>query len=346
MKKVMVLTSIFLVLVFLMLAGSVQAADSDKVYTLKIADSFPTKHPMNKVITFLMEDAKKNSNGRLQFKYYPAQQLGKLKDLLKLCQQGMTDIAYTGTSFFPSQFSLNLVMNLPYYTTAMEGTQIYAKLLATSPEVQAEWAKNKVRVIQIGCTNQYDVGTTKRQINSPEDLKGLRLRVAGALFEVIAKRYGIIPVTMPGNEMYESLQRGILDGTVLTLPSSSGYRLQELIKYHTLGLRMGGFAAGYVISDKSWNKLPPDLQQALLKAGQRTSIYFAKLWDGMVGKLATGWEKKAGMKFTKIPADQRALWDAPLKGIEEEWIAQQEKRGLPGRKVFEQFKKIAEEVVK
>ena len=324
--------------------GLIQGAETDRVYTLKIADPFPVKHPLNKVVNHFMKEVIKGSNGQIQFKYYPAQQLGKMKDLLKICQQGMTDIAYIGTGFFPGKFGLNLVMNLPFYTSAIEGTKIYMALLKNSPELQAEWTKNKVRPMILGVGNQYDVGTTKRPVARVEDLKGLRLRVAGGQFET-ARRYGITPVTMPANDVYEALQRGILDGTVLTLPSIKGYRLYELEKYHTLGLRMGGFCGTYVINEKAWRKLPPELQQTLMEAGHGTGLFFARLWDGMVIQLVQAFEK-GGMKITRVSSENRALWDAPLAGIEEEWIAKNEKRGLPARRVFEQFKKLAGEIAK
>ena len=63
------------------------------------------------------------------------------------------------------------------------------------------------------------------------------------------------------------------------------------------------------------------------------------------GKLVQAFEK-GGMTFTLITPENRSVWDAPLKGIEEEWISKYEKMGLPARKVFEQFKKIALETAK
>ena len=340
MKKI-ILLAIVMFIIGLPLQGF--SADEGKIYKLKIADSFPMTHPLNKIVHQFMELGEKYSNGRLQFTYYPAEQLGKLQDLLKLCQQGMTDIAYVGLSFFPGQFGMNLVMNLPYYTTAEEGSKIYTKLLETSPELLQEWSRNKVYPITLGVTSQYDVGSIKGPLNKPEDLRGLRCRVAGGLFEATAKRYGMIPVSMASGEIYEGLQRGIIDGAVLSLPSVRGYSLQELEKYHTLGMRMGGFVGVYAVNEKTLKNLPPELQEALKKAGAQTTVIFAKTWDGMVKKLYQDFEK-GGMNFTLITSEKRAEWDAPLKGIEEEWISRYEERGLPARKVFEQFKSIALEI--
>lgn len=339
-KSILILLILTLMVPFI----HAQAQESQKVYTLKMADSFPNSHPIYSVALRFMEEAKKRSNGRIQFEYYPAEQLGKLKDLMKLCQQGMTDITYVGIPYFQGQLGLNTVMEMPAYTTALEGSEIYRELLKSSPEIQEEWAKLKLRPFMPFVTNQYDAGTVKKQIKAPEDLKGLRLKSSGGFFELIAKRYGILPVSMPNNEAYEALQRGILDGVINSLPSVKGYRFDEHEKFHTLGMRLGGYPIAYVINEKSWNELPPDLQQALAEAGKSAASYFAEMWDAQVTEIAKDYEKR-GIQITRILPRQRVLWDAPLKGVEEEWVSMFEKQGN-SRKVYEQFKKIANEITK
>jgi len=316
-----------------------------KVYTLKIADAFPTKHPISKGVSYFMDEAKKQSNGQLEFQYFPNQQLGGLRDLLKICQQGMTDIAYIGPSFFPGQLGLNTVVLLPEWTTSAEGSAIYSELNKRSAELQAEWVKNKVRPLTMVTTSQYNVGTRKKPITKVQDLKGLRLKSSGGIFELIAKRYGIVPVTMPSSEMYEAIQRGILDGAIQSMVSVKAYRLNELEKYHTAGLRLGGYPAVYGINVKSFQKLPADLQKVLVKVGEQTTLYMANQWDKLDAGLMHLF-KKQGMQIHHISPEEKAEWYAPLQGIEEEWIAISEKRGLPARKVFELYKQIAVKIAK
>ena len=330
--------------IFFVIATLGSAHAADKIYTLKIADSFPINHPFNKVVNHFMEAAKKESNGRLEFQYFPAQQLGKLQDMLKIAQKGLADISYVGPTFFPGQLGLNTVSALPLFDTANQGTVIYMELCKQSAEIQKEWARNQVRPILFAATSQYQAGISNKAITSINDLKGLRLKTPGGIFDNMAKRYGIVPVAMSFNEAYEAMQRGIIDGSVQTLPSVQGYRLYEVQKQQTIGLRLGAYVAAYVINEKAYNKLPEDLKQALVKAGESSSFFAADLWDGMVAKLAQNFEKDGGMTFLKITDDQKAEWYAPLKGIEEEWIQEYETKGLPARKVFEEFKGIAEKV--
>ena len=124
-----------------------------------------------------------------------------------------------------------------------------------SEELQAELGKYKVRPLSVFTTSQYDAGTVSKPINKPEDLKGLRLKSSGGIFERIAQRYGIIPVTIASPEVYEATQRGVVDGNIFSLASIAGYRVNELEKYHTLGMRLGGFPSMYVINQKKFAAL-------------------------------------------------------------------------------------------
>lgn len=342
MKKIMFVIAIITAATVLLIAPAAVRAGEEPII-LKMADSFPIGHPGHKLALGYIEQVEKMVPGKVKIQHYPAQQLGKMKDLLKLCQGGITDIAYIAPSFFSGQLPLNTVMVLPFWTTAMEGTEIYQTLLKESPELRNELLKYNVRPLSVFATSQYDVGTVKKQVKSPEDLKGLRLKTSGGIFDKIAKNYGIKPVTVASPEVYEATQRGIIDGNIFSLSSVKGYRVNELEKYHTFGLRMGGFPSMYAINDKTWKKLPPDVQNALVKSAEQISAIFAFVWDKKNKELVEEFQKQ-GMIIEHIKDENRAKWDAPLKGVEQEWIKDMNKRGLAGEKVFNQFKKVCDKV--
>ena len=342
MKTVTRVTIVLLaLLIAFVFTGPASAAD--KVFKLKMADSFPIGHPGHKLALGYIEMVEKESNGRIKIEYYPAQQLGKMKDLLKLCQGGMTDIAYIAPSFYAGQLPLNTVMTLPFWTTAMEGTEIYQALVQESPELADEFKKYNIRPLSVFATSQYDVGTVKKKVTKPEDLKGLRLKTSGGIFDKIAQQFGIIPVTVASPEVYEATQRGIVDGNIFSLASVKGYRVNELEKYHTLGLRLGGFPSMYAINDRAWKKLPEDLQKILTGSAEKIAAVFAFVWDKKNEELAEEFTK-AGMEIYQVSEAERAIWDAPLEGIEKVWIEDMDKMKRPGQKVFDRFKEISKKV--
>ncbi len=322
-----------------------QTAQGQEAIKLKIADSFPVTHPGHYSVLYFIERIDKLTHGRVKIDYFPAEQLGKLKDYLNLCSQGIADIAYVPPSFYAGQLPLNTVGILPLYTSGIHGTEIYNRLINTVPDLTQEILRYGMRPLFVTLGDQYDIGTVRKPVRSPEDLKGLKLKTSGGLFDKIAKQYGIIGVTVASPEVYEATQRGIVEGNILTYPSVKAYRLNELEKFHTYGARMGGFPWLYMMNEKRWQKLPSEIQKALMIAAKDYNKHFSENWHNEGIRLVEEFEK-AGMMIYRIQPKDRAKWEAPLKGIEEVWIQDMEKKGLPGRKVFAEFQKICQEVVK
>jgi TRAP-type C4-dicarboxylate transport system substrate-binding protein len=342
MRKWSCLFLVFILLAFLKVP---QAACGEDPIKLKMADSFPIGHISHEAALYFIKRVGELSDNKVKIEYYPSEQLGKLKDYLNLCGEGILDIAYVPPSFYAGQVPLNTALILPFWTHAVEGTTIYNRLVEACPEINQEFLKYRVRPLIINSTSQYDVGTVKKPVRSPEDLKNLKLKTSGGLFDKIARQYGIITVTLAAPEVYEATQRGIVDGNIFSYPSVKGYRVNELQKYHTYGLRMGGYPSSYQINEKKWQKLPKGVQTVLQDAAKDAARYSAENWDKETIRLLEDFEK-GGMVIHRVQAQDRPKWETPLKGIEEIWIQEMEKKNLPGRKVFEILKNICQEVVK
>lgn len=313
-------------------------------FKLKLADPYPIGHVMHQVGKDLIASIHKYTQNRVKVEHYPSEQLGKAKDMLYLCSQGMADISYVHITYFAGQLPLNSLVVLPFYTTAVEGTEIYTRLAAENAPIREEFQKYGTRVLSVFTTNQYDIGTVKKAVKKPEDATGLKLKTAGGMYDHIAKRYGIIPVNVAAAETYESIQRGVVDGCIFSYPSMKGYRLNELLKFITSGLRLGGYPQAYVINEKIWQKLPPDIQLGISKATQKNEIYSpGDSWNREQFQQIEKFEKQ-GIAIQRIPSDQRKVWEGSIKGIEEIWLQDVEKKKLPGKNVLADFLRISKEV--
>jgi len=336
------LVAIFFAAFMILPFGSIGLAE-DGVIKLKMADYFPIGHLGHQTALRFINRFEELSEGKVKVEYYPAQQLGKAQDLLKLCKMGVTDIAGVAPSLYAGQVPLNTVMVLPSWTTSTEGTRIYQRMIKECPELTQEFLKYGVRPFVTVTTSQYDVGTVNKPVRAPGDLKGLRLKSSGGIFVKIAKKYGIIPINIPAPEIYEATRRGVVDGNILSYGSVKGYRLNEIEKYNTLGLKMGGFPSTYQINEKIWQKLPKEIKKALLQAADENARWFSETWDRQQTELSNLYEKE-GMKIYRLRPEDREMWFAPLKGIEKEWVRDMEKRKLPGGKVLEKYRQVSKEV--
>src|SRR5436190_22020196 len=97
---------------------------------LRVADSFPAGHyiPETSAKPFMAE-VTKATTGAVTFEYFPAEQLGKAKDLLSLTISGVADIGYIAPSYISDKLPLSAVAELPgQFPTSCAGTEAYWKL--------------------------------------------------------------------------------------------------------------------------------------------------------------------------------------------------------------------------
>ena len=333
-------------LTFAALIGGIGTAQADSTITLKFASPYPVGHPSYVRAKEYIEDIQKLTNNKVKFSYFPAEQLGKAKDMLTVCGRGVADFCQIHVTYFAGQLPYTNMIVLPYWTSATEGTEIFKEMLETSPELQEEMHKYGVKGMVGTTTPTYDVATVKKPVRKLEDLKGLKLKTAGGIYDNIAKRYGIIPVSIPASETYEAVQRGVVDGVVFNYPSIRSYHLNDLIKYITNGMRCGGYPGAIVVNEKTWQKLPKDVQDAIMKANHNAMAKEGHRWDTLHKEVMQQF-KNQGIQVYDLTPEQRVAWRKVLNGVGEEYVTEIEKRGFTkARKVFEDYKKIAERVTK
>lgn len=314
--------TVFIGLVFfaaVFIASAYGATNNNKVITLKVADLFPVTHPVSvHGIRVWMKDVEKSTNGKIKFDYYPAQQLGKAKDFLKLVQDGVADIAFVGPSYLPSNLPLNNVMTLPSaFDSSVEGEWIYWRMCQGI--LKGEFSKNHVVPIFVYALPSYDVWTADKPVHNPSDLKGLKLRSPGGMMDYAVSLLGGTPISLPITELYVSLQRRVVDGTILSSPSIKPYGVQEILKYATRGAGLGSFVGAYVISERVWKSLPKGVKKKMLQAGKLSSRYLAEYLDKQAAECFSEFEK-SGMKIYKLNAKEKAHWARLMAPTERIWI--------------------------
>ena len=143
---------------------------------LKLADSFPVGHYLPKYFTTpMMERLKADPAAKgIEFEYYPAEQLGKAKDMLSLTQSGLVDIAYVGPGFVSDKMPLSVVSELPLpYTGSCQATLAYWNLARPGGLLdKKEFAPNGVRLLFTIVLPPYQV-ITRKPFASLKDLEGM-----------------------------------------------------------------------------------------------------------------------------------------------------------------------------
>lgn len=315
-------------------AGTAFAQD----ITLRVADSLPVGHYIaeNLLMPFLA-DVKKTTGEGVGFEYFPAQQLGKAKDMLSLTQTGVTDIGYIGASYLADKLPLSSVAQLPgTFNSACEGTMAYWEIAKPGGVLdKAEYAPEGVRALMALALPPYQLFSAK-ELTGVESIKGQKIRTSGGSQALAMTKLGGVPVQMSAPEAREALSRGTVDAIVFPYGSIQPYDLAPHLKTATEGLNLGSFVASYMISQSKYDSLSPEAQQALTEAGERATQHACAVIDGMVDvdkqKIA-----EQGVQFVTLPEADVAEISALLDSVGSEWAADMDGRNKPGTEVMKAF---------
>ncbi len=319
-------------------AAAVCAAGAATAQTtkLKVADSFPVGHYLPKYFTTPMMERMKASG--LEFEYYPAEQLGKAKDLLALTQSGLVDIAYVAPGFVSDKMPLSVVPELPLpYSGACQASLAYWNIAKPGGLLdKKEFAPNGVRLLFTIVLPPYQVITSK-PVASLKDVEGLKIRASGSAKELLLKKLKAVPVLMPTPEVYESLSRGTIDGVLFPFNSLKQYELDKLLKTGTIGSNFGSFVANWVISEKRFQALPAAAQKELSALGEEITRSACKQVEGdEAGDIEK--TRAAGVKLTPLSkADQETL-ERDAGSVATEWAQTLDRRGKGGTEALNAFK--------
>lgn len=323
--------------VALLCVSQISAAQQIK---LRVADSFPTGHWISVNITkYMMEQVTERTGKKVAFEYYPAEQLGKAKDLLSLTNSGVADIGYVAPGFVGDKMPLSVVGELPLPTSSASAcplTMAYWKIARPGGVLdQKEFAPSGVRMLFNIVLPPYQL-VNKTRFATLKDIAGMKIRTSGAPKEFALRKLGAVPIQMPTPELNEAMSRGTVDGALLPIGSVPSYGLDLIAKYFTFGENFGSFVATYVISERKWKTLPSEVQKVMADMGEELSRRGCEMADRQendnVKKL-----QLAGVTLVKLPdADVPAMREIQ-RSVGKDWAEGLDRRGKAGTEILNAF---------
>jgi TRAP-type C4-dicarboxylate transport system substrate-binding protein len=312
-----------------------QAADPVK---LRVADSFPKGHYLVKlVLEPWMEQVSKRTNGAVSFEHYPAQQLGKATDMLKLTQTGVADIGYVAPAYASDKMPVSEVAMLPgAFAHSCQGTLAYWKLAKSGVIAEQDYAGNNIRLLLAVSLPQYRIFTVKQPVKDVADVAGLKLRSTGGAQDLTLRAIGAVPVRMAAPDAYESLSRGTMDGLLFPLESVVAYGADKLVKHATDGLGFGSFIVSYSISDNVWKKLSPEVQKAMIDVAEEMMPAVCQQIQKADNETKKSLES-AGIRFETLQPEASAKFKDLMKGVAKAWSEGLDGRGKRGSHALKEF---------
>ncbi len=237
----------------------------DSKIALKYGTAFPADHPGTLRIKEAAEAIRKDTGGKVDLQVYPASQLGSEPDMISQTRPGGID--------FMSTAGTNLQTLVP--TAGINGVAFAFKDYATvwaamdgelGAHVRGALAKVNLHAFEKCLDNGYrNITSSTRPINTPDDLKGFKIRVPGiALWVSMFKALGASPTVVPFGELYSALQTKVVDGQENPLALIQSAKLYEVQKFCSL---TGHTWDGHFIfaNAKKLQALPKEVQASITK---------------------------------------------------------------------------------
>ncbi len=202
------------------------------------------------------------SDGRLTVQVYGAGELVPGFEVFDSVSQGTVQMGHSGAYYWKGKIPASPIFSsIPFGMTATElnAWLHYGGGLALWQELYKPFG---IIPMAGGNTGAQFTGWFKKEINSMEDIKGLKMRIPGLAGEVL-KRAGGIPVTLTGGEIFSSLQSGAIDATEWVGPYNDlAFGFYQAAEYYYSSIwHETGTALEFLINEKAFNELPKDLQK-------------------------------------------------------------------------------------
>ncbi|WP_455648061.1 TRAP transporter substrate-binding protein [Lonepinella koalarum] len=281
-----------------LMAATLSVSTLAKV-TLKLSHNNNKSHPVHISMQNMADEVKELTNGEVIIRIYPDSTLGNQRESMELIQSGSLDMAKSNASELEAFEPLYGAFNVPYL---FKDTEHYYKALL-DPEIGGKILASTEGKGFIGLT-YYDAGSrsfyAKKPIRSPEDLKGLKVRVQPSPSALeMTKLMGASPTPLAFGELYTALQQGVVDAAENNPTALTLMRHGEVTKFfsedeHTI------IPDVLLISEKSWAKLTPEQQQAVKLAAAHSMMTHKDLWVKMTDEEVKKAQETLGVEFVKV----------------------------------------------
>jgi TRAP-type transport system periplasmic protein len=255
-------------------------AFAQETFTLRFNHVLGPSEPYHQGFLNWAERVKERTGGGLTIEVFHSAQLGVEEDIIEQIRQGANIGQNTDSARLGNYVPGIAVVNGPYFVESLE--EAYA--LADSPTMQ-QWMgeladEHGLKVVCFDWVQGFRHFFTNKEIRTPEDLAGLRIRTPPApIWQESIRALGAEPTAMNFGDIYPGLQQQAIDGAELVYPNITAANLNEVLKYanETAHILLVNFQ---VVSSQWFNGLPADYQTALVEecraAGQETSATIAE----------------------------------------------------------------------
>ena len=300
----------------------------------------PTHGFIVDVLEPIGKEIEKRSGGKVSVRVFAGNSpFGKTENQADQVRQGVVDVAWGLNGIPAGRFLRASIMELPFVAESADSAS--KTLWSMVPGMLAEDYKG-FKVLAVHCHNPGLFHTRDKKIEKLEDVKGLRMRAPNSPTQALLQYLGATPVGMPPTQVYENVEKGVIDGAVFPWDAIKGFRLENILKHH-FDARVYSSCFHIVMNETKYAGLAPEVKKAFDDTtGQVLVDKFGGWWNkwDQAGLDAV---KPLGHVIVPVTQQQREAWRAQLKPLIDDQLAGLEKTGVANARAIydEMLKRVA-----
>ncbi len=324
-------------------AAKGSAGGAARSFHWKMVTTWPKNFPgmgtaVNKLVALIDE----MSGGRLAIKVYGAGELVPAFEVFDAVSSGTAEMGHGAAYYWKGKSeAAQFFSTVPFGLTAQEMNAwlYYGGGMELWQELYEPFG---LLPVAAGNTGVQMGGWFNREINSPQDLKGLKMRIPGLGGEVL-RRLGGTPVNLPGGEIFTSLQSGTIDATEWVGPYNDlAFGLHKAAKYYYYpGWHEPGTTLECLINRQAFAELPKDLQAVVTTACKAINLdllsEFTARNNAALHQLVT----RHKVELRSFPPEVLK----ELKGVADKVVAELAGRDPVAKRILDSFQQFRNQVV-
>ena len=301
-----------------------QTIEKDKKYDWRLVTSWPKNYPgLGMAPERIADLVEEMSDGQMKITVYGAEEQVPAFGVFDAVSSGSHQMGHSGGYFWKGKVpAAQFFTSVPFGLTADEinawvnrggGLELWREI----------YAPFNIYPIPAGNTGTQMFGWFNKEINSLEDIKGLKMRIPGIGGEVL-KEAGGIPVTLPGGELFTALQTGVIDATEWVGPYNDlTFGFHQAAKYYYYpGWHEPGPMLELLVNKDAWDSLPKHLQVIIETASKAVNQDMLDEYLAKNNQALTELVEVHGVELRKLPDDVitefRKISDRILNDLAEE----------------------------
>jgi TRAP-type transport system periplasmic protein len=276
----------------------------------------------------------------LDITFYHNGSLYKFADQIQACEAGLVDITLLSLDYELKRAPLHEIISIPLLGyNEYSATRIWFELQETIPEFGAELSEFKELFHFMALPTVFNMNRVARL---PKDYKGLKIQSAGMVADMF-RSIGANPIQQSPMDWHSSLKMNLIDGVITGITGIPMFNLQDVVKVHIqpTGDSLGLTGTSFIMSRKRFNSFPQEVQKIINDNVMWASMRMTEIEVKNIPKNEQLC-RKLGNKFVTLTPEEMNAWYDVIRPLHKQWIKKMNDMGLPGEKVYNEAKRLAE----